>query len=161
MFEVNQFRAEVVQKALDKLGLYSKSAETLLLLTCAQESLGGTYIKQPTGPALGIFQMEPATHESMWASQLPRRSDLVYKLLSSVYLSSKPPVEFLEYNLLYAAMMCRLKYFFVKEPLPAEGDIKAIAQYYKTYWNTILGAATVEGAIANYNKFISKKSKVA
>lgn len=156
MINADQFRVEIVQKALDKLGLYSKSAEILLMLTCAQETLGCTYIKQIEGPALGAFQMEPKTHEDMWATFLPRRSDLTYKLLSTVYLNSKPPVEFLEYNLLYAAMMCRLKYFFVKEPLPPEDDLKAIAQYYKTHWNTVLGSATVDSAITNYNKFIKK-----
>jgi hypothetical protein len=162
MIDVKQLREEIITVALQKLGLYSDNALELLTLTCAQESRSGTYIKQVEGPALGIFQMEPVTHESLWQSFLSRRTDLAYKVLSSVYLSSKPPVEFLKYNLLYAAMIARCFYAKFNEPLPDANDIPAIADYYKRNWNTDKGSATVEEAIANYYIFIGagKKNKI-
>lgn len=157
MFNIEQFRKELIHPALDKLGLWSKEATELLVLTCAQETLGGTFIKQIEGPALGIYQMEPKTHEALWASYLPRRADLAYKLLSSVYISSKPPIEYVKYNLLYATMIARIFYYQFPEALPSHEDVKGLAQYYKKYWNTEQGSATVEQAIANYNKFTGIK----
>ncbi len=159
MIDVKQLREEVIDVALQKLGLYSDSARELLTLTCAKESLGGTYIKQIEGPALGIFQMEPATHESLWQSFFSRRTDLAYKVLSSVYLSSKPPVEFLKYNLLYAAMMCRIKYASIKEEIPAADDIAALADYWHRNYNCNPEVDPAEAIIA-YNKLMGlKKSK--
>ena len=159
MFNLDQFRSQVVQTALDKLNLYSKSAEQLLILTCAQETQGGTFIKQVDGPALGIFQMEPKTHEDLWATFLPRRSDLVYRLLQAVHLSTKPPADCLQYNLLYAAMMCRLKYFFIKDPLPEADDIKGMSIYWHKFYNCNPNV-NPEDAVIAYNKFMGiKKTK--
>lgn len=160
MFDVKQFRVEIVQKALIELKAYSKEAEELLILTCAQESLGGTYIKQIDGPALGIFQMEPKTHEDLWLSFLPRRTDLVYKILGAVRLQTKPPVEFLEYNLLYAAMMCHVRYMTIHEPIPAATDILGLAKYWDAYYNSDSQKGFPEEAVVSYNKFMGiRKSK--
>jgi hypothetical protein len=159
MIEIKQFREEIASVALNKLGLYTHSGLELLTLTCAQETLGGTYIKQIEGPALGLFGMEPRTHEDMWQSFLPRRSDLVYKILSSLYISSKPPVEFLKYNCLYAAMMCRVRYLPTPEPIPDAKDIKGLAQYWHKYYNRNPNVDPEQAVIA-YNKFMGiKKSK--
>ncbi len=159
MIDAEQLRTEIIDVSLQKLGLYSDSARELLTLTCAQESLGGTYIKQIHGPALGIFQMEPATHESLWSTFFSRRTDLAYKVLSSVYLSSKPPVEFLKYNLLYAAMMCRIKYASIKEELPPADDVAELAQYWWRNYNCNPEVDPAQ-AIVDYNKYMGiKKSK--
>ena len=44
----------------------SDSADLLSLCTAAIESDCGYYIKQLNGPALGVWQMEPATHNDTW-----------------------------------------------------------------------------------------------
>ncbi len=160
MFNVEQFRKEIIEVALHKLGVYSDSGLELLTLTCAQESMGGTYIKQIEGPALGVFQMEPKTHDDLWATFLPNRSDLAYRILGAIYLSTKPPAEFLKYNLLYAAMMCRIRYMTVSEPLPASNDILALARYWDINYNRNRLAGFPEEAVAAYNKFMHiKKGK--
>ena len=156
MFDIEQFRSEIVQKALDKLKLYSKESEQLLMLTCAVASLGGTYLKESRGFGLGVFGMSAKVHDELWLTYLPKRSDLAYHLLIAIYLSSKPPAEFLKYNLLYAAMMCRLKYFFVKEPMPKLNDINSMALYWHTYYNTDI-SLTVGDAVAAYNRFMGIK----
>ena len=52
---------ELIERVLRKVNLYSDAAVDLLMLTAAQESACGKYIRQlGNGPALGIFQMEPA-----------------------------------------------------------------------------------------------------
>lgn len=62
-----QLRLYVIRPTLEKIELWSEAAENLLLGTTAQESHMGTYIKQVgKGPALGIYQMEPATHKDIW-----------------------------------------------------------------------------------------------
>lgn len=56
-----QFRIEIVRPALVTIDLYSDAAENLVMGTAAQES-HLDYVKQSgNGPALSLFQMEPAT----------------------------------------------------------------------------------------------------
>ncbi len=156
MIDVKQLRERIITPALMRLGCYSNSGLELLTLTCAQESLGGTYIKQITGPALGIFQMEPETYNWLWETFLPRRSDLAYKVLCAVYLSHKPPVEFLEYNLLYSAMMCRIRYMTAKPEIPEETDVLALAHYWKDNYNRN-PESDPNQAVAAYNKIMRIK----
>ena len=57
----------VIDPALDALHMNSASARKLLHYTAACESNCGEYIKQfPSGPALGIFQMEVNTYYDLW-----------------------------------------------------------------------------------------------
>ena len=52
----------LITSVLKELNLHSDNAVNLLMGTAAQESHLGKYRKQiGGGPALGIFQMEPAT----------------------------------------------------------------------------------------------------
>jgi len=46
MLNIAQFREFIIQPSLHDLILNSPDAEELLVFTCANESLGGTYIKQ-------------------------------------------------------------------------------------------------------------------
>ena len=65
MLNIAQFRDLIVKSTLNDLLLYSEDAEELLVFTCAVESLGGTYLQQVKGPALGIYQMEPVTYNDI------------------------------------------------------------------------------------------------
>lgn len=149
-----QFREHIIKPVLEYLGLYSKSAENLLFGTAAQESLMGHYLKQIKGPALGVYQMEPNTHQDILENFLIYKKDLYSKVLC---LISKKGLENKEKelisNLNYATAMCRAHYLRVREPLPNATDIKALAVYWKKYYNTALGKGTVEEFINNYKKF--------
>ena len=58
---VRDLRVEVIRPALRALDLWSPAAEDLVLGTAAQES-GLAYLRQiGGGPALGLWQIEPAT----------------------------------------------------------------------------------------------------
>ncbi len=48
-------------------------------------------------------------------------------------------------NLFYAAAMCRIFYLRFSKPLPQAGDWHGMAKYWKRYYNTHLGAGTVDG----------------
>ena len=48
-------------------------------------------------------------------------------------------------NLFYAAAMCRIFYLRFQKPLPQPNDWEGMARYWKKYYNTHLGAGTVDG----------------
>jgi hypothetical protein len=149
--DVAQFREHILQPVLEDIDLYSLAAEELLLGTALQES-HLTYLKQiGGGPAVGVFQMEPATHDDIWLNYLEYDSELGGKVRD---LSFTPvDAEEMMGNLYYAAAMCRVHYYRVSEALPDAGDIEAQAAYWKQYYNTPLGAGTVDEYIANWYKY--------
>ena len=76
MIDLTQFRSDIVRPILEKLDLWSGAAENLLVGTSLVES-GLFYVRQLRGgPALGFFQMEPATHDDIWRNYLAYRGDL-------------------------------------------------------------------------------------
>ncbi len=114
---------------------YSEDAVELLMMIAAHESKLGTYLKQVNGPALGIFQMEPATHDDVWEngdSCVCNASSIGYDLEDS---------NMLEYDLRYQILMARQKLFMITEPLPSRYNTWAMADYCKKYWNTVYGSA--------------------
>ena len=119
------------------------NARMLLLATAAIESKCGYYIRQVGGPALGIWQMEPATHEDIWEN-----SDVIRKVGFSdkIIELSSPVVSNLEESIIlsatYACAMARLKYSMDAEPLPDHNNLMAMYDYYKRIYNTPLGAST-------------------
>ena len=153
MLNITQFRELIVKSSLLDLHMYSVDAEELMVFTCAVESLGGTYLKQVSGPALGIYQMEPVTYNDIWQNYILFQNDLKLKLLHSFDASRMPSEERLIYDLRFATAMARIHYARVKEPLPKAHDIDGMWQYYKKYYNTALGKADYQAAVSAYQKF--------
>jgi hypothetical protein len=136
-----QLRDLIIRPALEDLGLYSKAAEQLLLGTAALESECGQWLKQIRGPALGIYQMEPATHNDIIHSWLMHDTGL-YGRTMRVIGDGRFSAERLVYDLRYATVFCRLHYRRRPEPLPEAGDWPAMAAYYKRWYNTPAGKST-------------------
>lgn len=150
-----QLKKHIVEPALLELGLHSGAALQLLMLTAAQESRLGHYIVQIGGPALGIFQMEPFTHDDIWNNFLKYKPDLAQKLEHMAGTHPvQPGAEVLVYNLKYAAAMARIHYYRVSEALPEHGDVAAMADYWKQYYNTPKGRGTVAEAVHNYHRYV-------
>jgi hypothetical protein len=154
-------RELVVRPTLQHLRLWSPAAEDLILGTAAQESAMGTYLAQLNGPALGIYQMEPATHDDIWNNFLHYKDILADNVQDLLTGSSTSEASFLFDgsneligNLYYATAMCRIHYLRVPEMLPVHKDIKGYAAYWKKYYNTELGEGTEEEFIANYKKYV-------
>lgn len=59
-------------------------------------------------------------------------------------------------NLYYQTAMARCKYLMIPEPLPPADDVEALAVYWKKWYNSEAGKGTVQGAIENYNKYVSR-----
>lgn len=154
---------ELIKETLTEIGLYSKEAENLLMGTAAQESRLGHYIQQlNSGPALGMFQMEPNTLKDIWKNFLPARKHITRMIMLACGYGSvfdpymkinhiMPKPDTLRWNLKFAICMARVHYLRVKEPIPSTVEEQAL--YWKVHYNTHLGKGTVEEFIENYNKY--------
>lgn len=133
----------------------SDSADLLSLSTAAIESDCGYYIKQVNGPALGIWQMEPATHYDIWdncdALNNPKFLQVIYKLDVSInpsnYDDDTEAHNCLIHSNGYACLMARLKYSMDSKALPEITgdrilDVHNFYHYYKRIYNTELGKST-------------------
>lgn len=146
MFKHEQFCKYIIRPALEAVGLYSESAEQLLLGTACAESKLGTYLHQVGGPALGVFQMEPATHDDLWKSYLAYRPSMeqeIESLLPYRAWGFPDPIIMIS-DMRYATIMARLLYRRSPEPLPEVDDWYGHAAMWKKVYNTHLGAGTEE-----------------
>lgn len=119
----------------------SESALVLSLGTAIHESNAGEYLSQIGGPALGPWQMEPETHDDCWENFLAYRP-----ALSEGVSHFRLPTfggQQMAWNLAYACAMARVKYIRAEPPLPAANDFVGMANYYKQFYNSSLGAAIV------------------
>lgn len=142
----------VVVPALTDYGLHSTSAVELLLGTAAVESWLGTYLAQVGGPALGIYQMEPTTHDDIWGNFLAYRNGL--RLALELEFGKAPTADRLVYDLRYATLMARIHYLRVRMPLPGAGDTDGQAAYWKQHYNTPEGAGSVAKYKAAYRSLV-------
>ena len=143
---------ELITSVLKELNLYSGDAVNLLMGTAAQESHLGKYRKQlGGGPALGIFQMEPATFNDIVNNYLRYKPELASRI-ERVARISRFKAEDIEINDLLAICMARVHYLRVKEAIPS--DLEGWARYWKRYYNTPLGKGTEEEFIANYKRLV-------
>ena len=143
---------DLIHRVLIDLDLYSEAAENLLMGTAAQESGLGEYIRQlGNGPALGIFQMEPATFKDIVQNCLQYKPELA-KLVMSVSGVNALRSEYLEYNLALSICMCRIHYLRVSEKMP--DNLTGWAKYWKEYYNTRLGKGIEEEFIRNFKKYV-------
>ena len=148
----------IIKPAIADLQMYSDNAVELLIFTCANESLGGTYIKQKVGSALGIYQMEPKTYNDIWQKYIYCNLSIILQLNHNFEAYRMPPEDRLVYDLRFATAMARLHYARVKEPLPPAHDTEALWNYYKIHYNTSAGKAKWNDGVGNYHHFKSNSS---
>ncbi len=161
MISASDLRLYVIAPALAHLAqwnrrLDSEAAVRLLLMTAGHESTmrGETRLHQVNGPAVGIYQMEPATADDLlgWVNVQPNELDeRLRELLCWGPIVNQPlDINQMHGNLYYATAMARLLYWRRPEPLPDKDDIPGLASYAKQWWNTPLGKATVADYITAY-----------
>lgn len=148
-----QFREHVIRATLQPMGLWSPEAEELLIGTAAHESQLGRYIVQVGGPALGVFQMEGPTWRDLYQTFLVYNNKLMGRIHGVVPMTGRT-AEHMITDLRYACVMARLKYYRVKDPLPAADDLQGQARYWKQHYNTPKGRGTVEQYVADYRKYV-------
>jgi hypothetical protein len=163
MIDFNQFKEHVVVPTLEYLDSeipYSEEAVDLLMMTCAHESRGGTYLRQKgmtgTEGAFGVYQMEMATHDDIYENFLGGRKDLRWLITAKCYRQFDECEEDLIFNLAYATAMARVHYWRVPEALPSKDDtgyLDKLGDYAKKYYNTHLGKATSSKYVTDYWKW--------
>ncbi len=141
---IKQFRDYIVAPALNHINLHSLAAEQLVMATAMAESNICFVHQVGGGPARSFFQMEPVTHDDIWARYLSRKPHLLGDL-KGLIMRDMDLHEQLHGNLFYGAAMCRIFYLRFRKPLPEVDDWYGMAEYWKKYYNTRLGAGTVEG----------------
>lgn len=142
---------QTVLHDLDSEIPYSKEAFELLCGTCAQESAFGKYRKQiGGGPALGIFQMEPATFDDCVENYLVYRPDL-YDLILDISDVTNLYSKDLEANDILSTCMARVKYLRATGAIPT--TLEGQAAYWKQHYNTYKGKGTIEEYIKNYKRY--------
>lgn len=149
----------IIRPTLEYMGekYHSPAAEQLLMATAAQETLCGRYLHQIKGPALGIYQMEPATIEDLHRHFINGSINLHFTLVefrTSAGHQSESNILDVVGNLYYATALARAMYFRFAQPLPEVNDLMGIWKYYKRYWNTNKGAATEEEFLRNWHNMI-------
>ncbi len=148
--DATQLRELIVRPSLEEVGLHSDAAEDLVMGTAAQES-HLMYVKQlGGGPALSLFQIEPATYKDYWDNYLNHRVDLITEIQKACGFQGVPEPSRLVWDLKFASIMCRIHYRRISSPLPEHGDIAEYAAYWKKYYNTVHGAGTEEEFVQNY-----------
>lgn len=154
---LEQLKTQVIEPVLHHLDLHSKAAVNLLLGVCAVESDSGEYLVQlNSGPAKGIFQMEPATRKDIDNNFLKYRP-VLRGLVRDYAVSGLNLDDQLVFNLAYAVAMARVHFYRVPDALPDHDDLIGLAGYWKKHYNTVLGAGTVDHFI---DKFPAKVAYV-
>jgi len=137
MIHPQHFLKEIIRPALADLNLPCGAAAATLLLGTALVESRLTYLRQFNGgPALGLYQMEPATFNDICQNYLKYRPELKKQL--GVLKSAR-----LIYDLKFATWMARIHYYRQPEPLPAAHDLNGQAAYWKQHYNTPLGKGTI------------------
>lgn len=148
-----QFKEYIIRPTLKEIGLHSLAAENLLLGTALVES-NLEYVQQlGGGPAIGVYQMEPATHRDIWNNYLRHRPDLA-NCVNDFLSPSYDKLYQLRGNLHYATAMARVHYLRVPKALPLADDAEGLAQYHKDYYNTHLGKTDVSKSIEHFKRAI-------
>lgn len=137
--------SNVIIPACKHIGVTNKNGIDLVWETGCTESHYRHFSQVGGGPALGLWQMEPNTHNDIWENVLKYREALAEKVRSLCTDGPKPSE--LMFNPFYAAAMCRVQYLRFEEAIP--DDIVGRAHYYKKYYNTHEGKGSVEKYLAD------------
>jgi|TARA_R100000501_G_C2593538_1_gene92758 hypothetical protein len=134
---------EIIEWSLKEMDLYSEDAVDLVYKTGNAET-GYRHLKQMGGgPAIGFWQVEPATLIDIIDNYVKYRPELEKRLKSLGFSKSGIETRVMS-NIALQAVFCRLKYKRDRYALPKSSDLKAQAEYWKRVYNTHLGKGTIE-----------------
>lgn len=150
--DANAFRADIVRPALRITGLWSLSAENLIVGTALVES-GLEFVKQFSGgPAVSFLQVEPTTYSDITRYLNNRQSKIRDSILSACYLETFPEPSAMIWNLRLAVLIARAIYYRRPEPLPSSSDYVSLSKYYKVFYNTSAGKSTLDKSLPHFKK---------
>jgi hypothetical protein len=133
MFDITQFRQEILSPALDALQIRSLHLKELLVFTCAVESAGGTYVRQDKGSGLGIFQMQPSSFTDLWATYIIRKPDILNLISLNLGVYRMPQPTEMICNLSLAVAMCAL-FYKSKNAIPEDSEPETLFEIYNHFY---------------------------
>jgi hypothetical protein len=151
--DIKQFHDLILVPTLTSLGLYSKEAAQLVIGTGCQESQFTFIHQEGKGQALGFFQCEYNTYRDIVTNSFMYDINMKQRFLAVLGLELVPEFNTLISNMKLMCLVCRLHYHRFPKDIPE--DLPGQAAYYKQYYNTIMGKATTEEYIENFNKYAS------
>jgi hypothetical protein len=139
----------LIKRVLQKIDLYSSEAAEFIYNIGLVESKY-IYIQQISGPAVGVYQIEPWVGVDIIKNYLQYRPDLMKSVASACYLDwshfTAPREKDWEYilttNLAAQIVFCRLHLRRIPKKLPR--TLEDQAKQWKTYYNTAKGKGTPE-----------------
>lgn len=125
-----------VRPALERLDMWSPVAESAMIYIAAHESEGFRHrVQVGGGPALGLWQVEPATHDDNFFNFLDARPDLRARVIDLKESLGSNPYDELRDNDLYCCAHARIKLWRRKFIWPADpDDIEAIAAIWDLHY---------------------------
>ncbi len=167
MLDPHQLVAEIIEPVLRRMDMHSPAAVNLMLGTALQESRL-TWLRQiGGGPALGIYQIEPATAKDIVTRYAGQRPHIRARIAEAVHGLLPPDIAWdenwteadtaaLEFRLVsdlaFQTAIARVRYWMVPAPLPDAGDVEGLAAYWKQFFNTPAGHGKVGQFILNYRE---------
>ena len=141
---INEIK-EIAEYALYRIDSYSDDALALVVRTGMAES-GYRALKGygDGNPAIGFWQIEPATMNDMIDNYINYRSKYKKTLISLGMNFEKDTIMSIMSNMAVQAALCRLHYRRDKDPLPSWDDMEGQAKYWKRVYNTVEGRGTVK-----------------
>ena len=121
----------------------SPEARELIFRTGMAESGYRAIEQHGGGPAVGYFQVEPATINDTITNYVTYRQEIQTKLWSLGFEGKDSALRVMGSIPLQVAF-CRLKYRRDKYALPSCGDLEAQGEYWKRVYNTYKGKGTVK-----------------
>lgn len=149
---------DAIRPALATIDNGGAAVEQLLLGTATQESMLIYRQQLGGGPALGLFQMETVTHDDCWDNYLRFRPSLATLVRQTLGPGEQATAMTMKTNDRYAASMCRIRYVRAPAPLPPANDVRALAYYWKQYYNTPQGKGMPTEFIAKWSEFVDENT---
>ena len=136
---------EIVEYSLYKINSYSDDALALVVRTGMAESGYRALRGYGEGnPAIGFWQIEPATMHDMIDNYLKYRKKYREALQGLGMQFKGDDIEMsVMSNLAVQAALCRIHYRRDKDPIPSWDDLEAQGKYWKKVYNTFKGKGTV------------------
>lgn len=132
----------ICQAVCDVLGGDEHVVRLMCETAAAETGYGTIPDKTRHGAGRGLFQCDKIAFDDVLARTRPQR----VKALEQAFDFDLLRVEWddLNYSPLLAAVVCRLHYLLIPEPVPQ--TLKGRAEYWKKYYNTVAG----KGSPADY-----------
>ena len=158
MIRAAAFARRVIAPAIEILAgveprIDSPSARVLLLGTAIQES-GLAALEQRGGPALGFFQIEPATLADVYHRYLAKRRPDLLAAVDGLKAPGIDAADQLAGNMLFACAIARIRFWMVPAPpLPAADDLDGLGEYWDRFYNRNPAHGTAAEWVAAYRRY--------